>query len=47
MKEKTLENYAVAIRYPGALATRREAEAAFAAATRVRAFIRGKLGLPV
>lgn len=42
----SLNNYAVAIRYPGALATRREAEAAFAAATRIRAFVRRKLGLP-
>jgi len=42
-----LENYAVAIRCPGASATRREAEDALAAATRVRAFVRRKLGLPV
>ncbi len=40
-----LEHYAVVIRYPGAFATRDEAEGAFAAATRVRAFVRGKLGL--
>jgi len=42
---ESLENYAVAIRYPGASATSREAEAAFAAATRARAFVRRKLGL--
>jgi HEPN domain-containing protein len=40
-----LENYAVIIRYPGATATRREAEAALIAATRIRQFVRRKLGL--
>lgn len=43
---ESLENYAVAIRYPGASATRREAESALAAAARARAFVRRKLGLP-
>ncbi len=43
---ESLEGYAVAIRYPEAVATRSMAEEALAAATRVRAFIRGKLGLP-
>lgn len=42
---KRLERYAVAIRYPGAVASVDMAEAAFDAAERVRKFIRGKLGL--
>lgn len=41
-----LEGYAVAIRYPGADAPFELAERALAAATRVRAFVRDKLGLP-
>lgn len=40
-----IAGYAVAIRYPGVFATREEAEKAFAAATRIRAFVRAKLGL--
>jgi HEPN domain-containing protein len=43
---RRLEDYAVAIRYPGKIAQRSDAESAFAAATRVRAFVRRKLGLP-
>lgn len=43
---ESLEGYAVTIRYPGAVATRSMAEKAVADATHVRAFIRGKLGLP-
>ena len=42
----SMEGYAVAIRYPGAVATRSMAENALAAAERVRAFIRNKLALP-
>jgi HEPN domain-containing protein len=42
-----LENYAVAIRYPGTTATRSQAEAALAAATHIRTFVRRKLGLSV
>ena len=41
-----LNAYAVTIRYPGAVATRSMAEKAVADATYVRAFVRGKLGLP-
>jgi len=41
-----LNTYAVTIRYPGMTATRLMAEKAVADATRVRAFIRNKLGLP-
>jgi HEPN domain-containing protein len=41
-----LNTYAVTIRYPGVIATRSMAERAVADATRVRAFVRGKLGLP-
>lgn len=40
-----LENYAVAIRYPGASTTRPQAESALAAAAQIRATIRHKLGL--
>jgi len=40
-----LENYAVAIRYPGASATRSQAEAALVAATQIRRFVRHKLDL--
>lgn len=40
-----LENYAVAIRYPGASASVELAESAFDAAERVRKFIRSKLGI--
>ena len=40
-----LEGYAVATRYPGARITFEMAEEALAAAGRVRAFVRGKLGL--
>ena len=43
---ESLENYAVAIRYPGASPTRREAEDALAAATHARTFVRRKLDLP-
>jgi len=41
-----LESYAVTIRYPGATASRREAEVAFTTATQIRRFVRGALGLP-
>ena len=40
-----VDGYAVVIRYPGVKVTDEMAEAALAAATRVRAFIRVKLGL--
>ncbi len=40
-----ISDYAVEIRYPGFGATLEEAKEALAAATRVRAFVRGKLGL--
>ena len=40
-----LEKYAVEVRYPGFEVTGEEAAEARAAATRVRAFVRGKLGL--
>ncbi len=42
---KSLERYAVAIRYPGASASVEVAESAFDAAERVRKFIRKKLGV--
>ncbi len=41
---RSLDGYAVAVRYPGATVTLLMAEDALATATRVRAFIRGKLG---
>lgn len=40
-----ISDYAVDVRYPGRSATLDEAAEALAAASRVRAFIRGKLGL--
>jgi len=40
-----LDGYAVAARYPGILVTTEMAEAALSATTRVRSFIRAKLGL--
>ncbi|MBI3361556.1 MAG: HEPN domain-containing protein [Chloroflexi bacterium] len=40
-----LEGYAVAVRYPGANPSAEFAERALKAATRVRSFIRAKLGL--
>lgn len=40
-----LERCAVAVRYPGSKVTLAEAEQTLAAAARVRAFVRGKLGL--
>jgi HEPN domain-containing protein len=42
---KSLEDYSVAIRYPGANASVELAELAFDAAERVRSFIRNKLGI--
>jgi HEPN domain-containing protein len=41
----SLENYAVAVRYPGLKVTQEMAESALAAANRIRAFIRRKLDL--
>jgi HEPN domain-containing protein len=41
-----ISDYAVEIRYPGVSATLDEANEALEAATRVRAFVRQKLGLP-
>jgi HEPN domain-containing protein len=41
----TLEGYAVAVRYPGAKVTDEMAQAALAAAARIRAFIRNKFNL--
>jgi hypothetical protein len=38
-----LDNYAVAVRYPGVEVSLELAQAALAAATRVRSFLRGKL----
>jgi hypothetical protein len=40
---RTLEGYAVAVRYPGISVNRVMAQNALAAATKVRAFIRKKL----
>lgn len=42
---ESLEDYAVAIRYPGASASVELAESAFDAAERVRKFVRSKLGI--
>jgi HEPN domain-containing protein len=42
---EVLEDYAVRFRYPGDLAEKDEAQAAYAAAGTVRKFIRQKLGL--
>jgi HEPN domain-containing protein len=41
---RTLEGYAVAVRYPGSSVTLEMAQNALAAATKVRTFIRQKLG---
>jgi len=41
----SLEGYGIAVRYPGATATKELAERAFESAGRVRAFIRKKLGI--
>ena len=43
---RTLEGYAVAVRYPGASLTLAMAKAALSSAATVRTFIRKKLGLP-
>ena len=42
---RRLDGYATAVRYPGMTVSNELAESAFAAAERVRAFIRRKLGL--
>ncbi len=42
---EVLEDYAVRFRYPGDLAEKEQAQAAYAAAETVRAFARQKLGL--
>ena len=42
---EVLEDYAVRFRYPGDLAEKSEAQAAYAAAGTVRKFVRQKLGL--
>jgi hypothetical protein len=42
---KDLTRYAVEFRYPGELATKEDARAAFEAMKVVRAFVRQKLGL--
>ena len=41
----SLEAYAVAIRYPGATVSTELAEAAFKTASRIRKFVRSKLGI--
>jgi HEPN domain-containing protein len=41
----SLEGYAVAIRYPGAIVPAEMAEDAFESATRIRKFVRNKLGV--
>ena len=41
----SLESYAVGVRYPGVKITDEMAEAALAATTRIRAFVRKELGL--
>ena len=41
----SLEGYAVAIRYPGAVVSAELAEKAFEAASRIRRFVRRKLGI--
>ena len=41
----SLEGYAVAIRYPGAIVSVELAEEAFKAADRIRKFVRNKLGI--
>jgi len=42
---ESLEGYAVAIRYPGAIVSVELAEEAFKAAKRIREFVRKKLGI--
>jgi len=43
---KDLTRYAVEFRYPGEMATKEDAQAAFRAVKAVRSFVRQKLGLP-
>jgi len=42
---EVLDPYAIDVRYPGQPTTRGDAREAFAAAKKVRRFVRGKLGL--